>query len=142
MALWAKVCFCLGLDLDLPLVCSSIHERNSPCDIGPRQDDISFWHRNIIFWYSTPWDIFIFVFQNLEFWPFEAHLRQFSSILLFIVCNSSVHATSIGISLTNGLTNLTFRTDGLYDTIMWDFKLFFKFAFLPLLGAVLFPKRA
>ena len=48
-------------------------------------------------------------------------LRPFSSIFLFIVCNSSVHATSAGISLTNGLTNLTFRTDGLYDTTMWDF---------------------
>ena len=77
----------------------------------------SFWPRNLIFWHNTPWDMrkkrnFLF-FEILIFGPLRALFRPFSSIFFFILCKSSVRATSH----TDRLTNLIFGTESLYDTI-------------------------
>ena len=79
----------------------------------------SFLPRNLDVWHNTHWDMrkkhrFLF-FEILIFGPLRALFRPFSSIFFFILCNSSVRATIH----TDGLTNLIFGREGLYDTIIW-----------------------
>jgi hypothetical protein len=95
--------------------------------------DLIFWLRAS--WVNTPRRFFRF-FDMSIFGPFRALFRSFSGFFLFILSNSSVRATS----RYDRLTNLIFDTESLYDTITWGFQRFLKF--LPLLGALLFSKRA
>ena len=86
----------------------------SVCD---RATGHSFWPRDLIFWHNTPWDMrkkrnFLF-FEILIFCPLMVLFRPFSSIFFFILCKSSVRATSH----TDWLTNLIFGTESLYGTI-------------------------
>jgi len=101
----------------------------------------SFWPRNVIFWHNTPWDMrqkgnFLF-FEILIFGPLRALFRPFSSIFFFILCKSSVRATSH----TDRLTNLIFGTESLYDTITWGFQRFLKICIsAPFRGPFIFKK--
>ena len=101
----------------------------------------SFWPRNLIFWHNTPWDMrkkhnFLF-FEILIFGPLRALFRSFSSIFFFILCKSSVRATSH----TDRLTNLIFGTGSLYDTITWGFQRFLKICIcVPFRGPFIFKK--
>ena len=101
----------------------------------------SFWPRNLIFWHNTPWDMrkkrnFLF-FEILIFGPFRALFRPFSSIFFFILCKSSVRATSH----TDRLTNLIFGTESLYVTITWGFHRFLKICIsAPFRGPFIFKK--
>ena len=97
----------------------------------------SFWPRNLIFWHNTPWDIFLF-FEILIFGPLRALFRPFSSIFFFILCKSSVRATSHTDRVqTWFLAHRVFMT-----RLRGAFNDFWKFAFLPLLGPLLFSKMA
>ena len=58
-----------------------------------------------------------FLFVISIFGPLRASFRSFSSIFFFILWNSSVCATRHN----DGLTNMIFDTESLYDTIMWAF---------------------
>ena len=102
----------------------------------------SFWATNLIFRHNTPWDMrkkkrnFLF-FEILIFGPLRALFRPFSSIFFFILCKSSVRATSH----TDRLTNLIFGTESLYDTITWDFQRFLKICIsAPFRGPFIFKK--
>ena len=108
--------------------------------VCPQATGHSFWPRNLISWHNTPWDMrkkcnFSF-FEILIFGPLRALFRPFSSMFFFILCKSSVRATSH----TDRLTNLIFCTASLYGTR--TFNQSWKFAFLTLLGALIFSKRA
>ena len=79
-----------------------------------RATEDTFWPRNLIFGLKGPWDMrkkrnFLF-FEILIFGPLRALFRPFSSIFFFILCNSSVRATSH----TDELTAFIFGADGLY----------------------------
>ena len=102
----------------------------------------SFWHRNLIFWHNTPLDmrkILIFCFSKFWFlalWgPFFGHFRVFSS-LSFVNILYVLQVTPIDLQ-TWFLAHIVFMTP-----LRRDFNDFWKFAFLPLLGALLFSKRA
>ena len=76
-------------------------------------------------------------FKILIFGPLRALFRPFSSIFFFILCKSSVRATSH----TDRLTNLIFGTESLYDTITWGFQRFLKICIsAPFRGPFIFKK--
>ena len=85
--------------------------------VCPQATGHSFWRRNLI----NKKRNFLF-FEILIFGPLRALFRPFSSIFFFILCKSSVRATSH----TDRLTNLIFGTESLYDTITWGFQRFLK----------------
>ena len=102
----------------------------------------SFWPRNLIFWHNTPWDMrkkAIFCFSKFWFlalWgPFFGHFRVFSS-LSFVNLLYVLQVTPIDLQ-TWSLAQRVFMTP-----LRGIFNDFWKFAFLPLLGALLFSKRA
>ena len=101
----------------------------------------SFWPRNLIFWHSNPWDMSqkpIFFFSKFWFLAlWGPKFRPFSSIFFFILCKSSVRATS----RTDRLTNMIFGTESLYDTITWGFQRFLKICISsPFRGPFIFKK--
>ena len=76
-------------------------------------------------------------FEILIFGHLGALFRPFSSIFFFILCKSSVRATSH----TDRLTNLIFGTESLYDTITWGFQRFLKiWISAPFRGPFIFKK--
>ena len=85
------------------------------------------WEKKVFFNFSKFW--------FLALWgPFFGH---FLSIFFFILCKSSVRATSH----TDRLTNLIFGTESLYDTITWGFQWFLKICIsAPFRGPFIFKK--
>ena len=82
----------------------------------------------LLYWHNTPRDMIKNVFfEILIFGPLKALFRPFSSIFFFILCKSSVRATSH----TDRLTNLIFGTESLYDTITWAFQRFLNICISP-----------
>ena len=76
-------------------------------------------------------------FEILIFGPLRALFLPFSSIFFFMLCKSSVRATSH----TDRLTNLIFGTESLYDTITWGFQRFLKICIsAPFRGPYIFKK--